>query len=160
MESKACNWALSAYAGKTQSTLYHGIDKSDAVSVAVADSSAVGLSMFGLDARYQLGGLQIKAQANLGNISNSSAYNEFTGSDVGSSMGGWYGEISYDLFHGIERYTSGLIPFIRFEQYNTHATVESGTSLNPTYDRTDLTIGLGWRITNGAMLKADYQVIQ
>jgi hypothetical protein len=149
---------LSAYTGNTQSTLYNGIDKSDSESIALADSSVVGLTMLGMDARYNLGGLHLRGQFNYGWVSNSASYNEFTGSDLGSSLGGWYGEVSYDLFHGVERFESGLIPFVRFEQYNTHASVEPNTSLNPSYNRSDLTVGLGWRMARGAMLKADYQV--
>jgi len=149
---------LSVYTGNTQSTLYDGIDKSDNESIAAADSSVVGLSMLGLDARYQVGGLQLRAQANFGKVSNSSIYNEFTGSDLGSNIGGWYGEVSYDLFHGIEGFESALIPFIRYEQYNTHASVDEGITLNPLYNRSDLSIGLGWRMAQGAMLKADYQI--
>ena len=149
---------LSAYTGNTQSTLYNGIDKSDAESIALADSSVVGLTMVGMDARYNLGGLHLRGQFNYGWVSNSASYNEFTGSDLGSSLGGWSGEVSYDLFQGVEQFESGLIPFVRFEQYNTHASVEASTSLNASYNRSDLTIGLGWRMVRGAMLKADYQV--
>ena len=149
---------FSVYSGKTQSTLYDGIEKADNQAIALADSSVVGLSLLGVDARYQLGGLHLRAQLNFGTVSNSSSYNEFSGSDLGSSLGGWYGEISYDLFHGVDRFESGLIPFIRVEQYNTHASVEGGTILNPSYNRNDLTMGLGWRLTSGAMFKADYQI--
>jgi len=78
--------------------------------------------MLGVDARYQLGGMQLRGQANLGIVSNSSSYNEFTGSDLGSSIGGWYLEVSSDLLHIFERIESGLIPFIRYENYNTQAT--------------------------------------
>ena len=60
----------------------------------------------------------------------------------------------------MQGYDSELIPFIRFEQYNTHASVEPGTNMNPSFNRTDLTVGLGWKITRGAMLKADYQVFR
>ena len=149
---------LSAYMGNTQSTLYNGVDKTDMESIAQADSSVVGLSMIGMDVRYNLGGLHLRGQVNYGWVSNSGSYNKFAGSDLGSSLGGWYGEVSYDLFHRVERFESGLIPFVRFEQYNTHASVEPATSLNPSYNRSDLTIGLGWRMARGAMLKADYQV--
>jgi hypothetical protein len=148
---------FSGYTGKTQSSLYGSLDKTDENSVAQADSSVVSLSMLGIDARYQLGGLQLRGQANLGLVSNSASYNEFTGSDLGKSIGGWYLELSYDLLHGIERYESQLIPFIRYEQYNTHVSTEDPLLQNPEYQRSDLSIGLGWKLAAGAMLKTDFQ---
>jgi len=148
---------LSGYAGKTQSSLFGAIDKSDSQLVTSADSSVVGLSMLGVDARYQLGGLQLRGQANLGMVSNSANYNEFTGSDLGSSIGGWYLEASYDLLHKVESVESGLIPFIRYEQYNTHVSTEDPIIQNPEFQRSDLTIGLGWKLAAGAMFKADFQ---
>jgi hypothetical protein len=148
---------LSGYTGKTQSTLFGALDKSDSPSVATADSSVVGLSMLGLDARYQLGGLQLRGQANLGMVSNSATYNEFTGSDLGSSIGGWYLELSYDLLHQVESLESGLIPFIRYEQYSTHVSTEDPILQNPEFQRSDLTLGLGWKLSAGAMFKADFQ---
>lgn len=149
---------FSGYTGKTQSSLYDGIDKSDAALVAMADSSRVGMTMLGADARYVNGGLQIRAQVNYGMVSNSDSYNEFTGSDMGSAISGWYTELSYDLLQRSDQFESGLIPFIRYEQYNTHASVEGGTTQNAAYNRNDLTFGLGWKIDVGAMLKIDYQV--
>ena len=148
---------LSGYTGKTQSTLFGALDKSDSPSVATADSSVVGLSMLGLDARYQLGGMQLRGQANMGMVSNSATYNEFTGSDLGSSIGGWYLEVSYDLLHQVESLESGLIPFIRYEQYSTHVSTEDPILQNPEFQRSDLTIGLGWKLAAGAMFKADFQ---
>lgn len=148
---------FSGYTGKTQSSLYGDVDKSDNQSIASADSSIVGLSMLGVDARYQVGGMKFRGQANLGRVSNSDSYNQFTGSDLGSSLGGWYAELSYDLFHGIERIDSELIPFVRYEQYNTQISAETSGILNPDFHRTDLTIGLGWKLAAGAMLKADVQ---
>jgi len=149
---------FSMYTGDTQSTLYHGLEKSDNPGLVSADSSVVGLSMVGADARYLLGGLQLRAQFNYGWISNSSAYNEFTGSELGSAIAGWYGEVAYNVFHKLEQFESELIPFLRYEQFNTHASVEGETSLNSALNRTDLTIGLGWKMVPGAMLKIDYQI--
>ena len=149
---------LSGYAGNTQSTLYDDLDKSDSDAISRADSSVVGFSMLGVDGRYSMGGLQLRAQLNYGIVSNSSNYNEFTGSDLGSTMYGWYGEIAYDLFHPSERFETGLIPFIRYEQYHTHGSVDVGAVLDPSYNRSDLTFGLGWKLASGAMLKLDYQI--
>jgi hypothetical protein len=157
---KGLQLGLSGYGGKSQSTLYDGIDKGDATSKTMADSSVVGLTMLGIDARYTLGGLSLKGQFNYGVISNSVQYNEFAQSDLGSAIGGWYGEVGYNLFHSAEGLETELIPFVRVEQYNTHAAVEPGTELDPSFDRSDITLGLGWKLTRGAMLKADYQIFK
>jgi len=151
---------ISGYAGNTQSSLYSGIDKSDKQSVVTADSSVVGLYMLGADARYQVGGFRARAQFNHGLISNSSMYNEFTGNDLGSAIGGWYGELAYNILHTRDHFESELIPFVRYERYNTHASVEDGFTPNANFDRTDLTFGMGWKIAAGAMLKIDYQVFR
>lgn len=148
---------LSTYTGQTQTSLYHGIDKSDDAAIATADSSQVGLTMFGADARYNNGGLRLRAQINYAWVSNSSAYNEFTGSDLGSALSGWYGELAYNLLESFDQFNSELIPFVRFEQYNTHASVAEGISSNPALNRNDLTFGIGWKMARGAMLKLDYQ---
>ncbi len=155
---KGLQLGLSAYGGKSQSTLYKGIEKNDGAAVATADSSVVGLTMVGVDARYTLGGLSLRGQFNYGIISNSVQYNEFAVSDLGSAMAGWYVEVAYNVLHSVEHFSTQLIPFIRFEQYNNHASVEQGTTLDPSLDRTDITFGLGWKLTRGAMLKADYQI--
>ncbi len=157
---KGLQLGLSAYGGKSQSTLYKGIDKSDAASIAMADSSVVGLTMLGIDARYNLGGLSLRGQFNYGLISNSLQYNEFAVSDLGSAMAGWYAEVAYNVFHSAEGLKTELIPFVRFEQYNTQASVEPGTTLDPSFDRSDITFGLGWKLTRGAMLKTDYQIFK
>lgn len=151
---------LSGYTGKTQSTMYNGLDKNDITAKISADSTVVGQTMIGADARYQLGGLQLRAQFNYALVSNSSAYNEYTGSDLGSTISGWYGELAYNLFHSAESLESELIPFIRYEQYHTHKAVEDVIALNPAYNRSDITFGLGWKLTRGAMLKVDYQIFK
>ena len=83
---------------------------------------------------------------NYGTMSNVISYNEFTGSDMGSAISGWYAELSYDVLHSLEQYSSALIPFVRYEQYNTHAAVEGALVMNDSYNRSDLTMGLGWKV--------------
>lgn len=147
---------LSTYNGKSQSSLYDGLNDNDAAALALADSSVVGISMIGIDARYRNAGFEARGQFNLANISNSGSYNEFTGSDLGSQMLGWYLEAGYNLLHGN---TSGqrLVPFVRYEKYNTHASTDGSLQKNLTFDRTDVTLGAGWWLNPGAVIKADYQ---
>lgn len=147
---------LSTYNGKSQSSLYNGLADNDAAILAAADSSVVGISMIGVDARYRNGGFEARGQFNLAGISNSDSYNAFAGSDLGSQMLGWYLEAGYDLLHGNSN-GQRLVPFVRYEKYNTHSKTEGTLQKNLTLDRTDVTIGAGWWLTSGTVIKADYQ---
>lgn len=147
---------FSTYNGKSQSNLYNGLDKDDEMGKAQADSSVIGISMIGLDARYVNGGFEARGQFNLANNSNTDEYNEFTGKDLGSQMLGWYLEAGYDLLYSKDT-DQRLVPFVRYEKYNTHSKTEGGLAVNKAYDRTDVTAGIGWWLAPGAVLKADYQ---
>ena len=52
-----------------------------------------------------------------------------------------------------------LIAFARYERYNTHEEVTEGTTINMSYDRTERTIGLTYKLDQGAAFKADYQLL-
>ncbi len=105
---RGLNIGLSGYFGKTQSTLYDGISKNDDIALAVADSSVVGVSMLGLDTRYAIKGLQLRAQFYYSKLSNSAQYNVFTAkadgtlNDVGSSMIGYYAELGYNVLRSLK----------------------------------------------------------
>ena len=148
---------LSGYFGKSQSSLYDGLDKDDDFAVAQADSSVIGISMVGLDARYSIAGLQLRGQYNYSKHTNTDEYNAFTDSDLGSAMEGWYLEAGYNIFHSFSDIPSELVPFVRYEKYDTHRKVAGNLVRNKANDRTDITAGIGWKITPGSVLKADYQ---
>lgn len=157
---KGLTLGLSGYVGKSQSDLYNGLDKDDDMAKAKADSSSVGLSMIGLDARYRLGGLALRGQYYYSSISNADEYNAFTGKDLGDSMTGFYIEAAYNVLHSIETTKSELIPFIRYQAFNTHASVGKGMVKNEAYKNHEIAFGLGWKMAKGAMLKADMQFLK
>ncbi|WP_107822410.1 hypothetical protein [Mangrovibacterium marinum] len=146
---------LSGYFGDTQSELYDGLDKDDQTAEAKADSSVVGISMLGADASYSVKGLVMKGQLYYASVSNTGQYNVFTGKDLGSAMLGYYVEAGYDLLSA-KSSNQKLVPFVRYEKYNTHQKTD-GVAKNLAYDRTDITAGIGWWLTAGAVLKADLQ---
>ncbi len=159
---KGLNLGVSGYLGNSQSTLYKGIDKNDVTAKSRADSSVVGISMLGIDARYNLKGIQLRGQYYLTGISNTKQYNNFTVSnnqinDLGSTMTGFYAEVGYNVLKFSDRFNSQLIPFIRFEEYDTHKKVEGSLNKNPAYKLSAITTGLTYKITPGAVLKADMQ---
>ena len=162
---RGLNIGLSGYFGQTQSTLYDGLDKSDNNAIAVADSSTVGVSMVGLDARYRFKGLQLRGQFYYSSLSNSAQYNTFTketdGSlnDVGSSMIGYYVEVGYDVFRSLET-SKQLVPFVRYEFLNTQNSVESNIVKNAKYQKNIITTGLTFALSKGTVAKADMQFIK
>jgi len=163
---RGLNVGLSGYFGDTQSKLYNNIPKEDVAAVAKADSSVVGVSMLGLDARYTWKGLQLRGQYYLTGLSNAEQYNIFTGknkttpNDLGSSMNGYYIEAGYNVFRSIEKVKSELIPFVRIEGYDTHAKVPENITENLTYHNSIVTTGLTFKLTQGAALKTDMQWVK
>ena len=147
---------LSTYNGKSQTSLYNGLEKNNQAAIAKADSSVIGISMLGLDARYRNGGFEARAQFNVANNKNTNQYNAFTGKDLGSQMLGWYLEAGYNLLENAQT-EQRFVPFVRFEKYNTYAKTEGAVQINKNYDHTDITVGAGWWLASGAVLKADYQ---
>lgn len=154
---RGLNLGFSGYFGETQSSLYDGLEKADNSAMAVADSSVVDVTMIGLDARYSIEGFQLRGQYYYTDIGNTQAYNNFTQSDLGEALTGYYAEAGYNVFKNAASIHSELIPFIRYEYIDTHHQVASGIEKNQAYERSIITAGLGWKITPGAVLKADMQ---
>ena len=152
---KGLNLGLSAYFGKTQSSAFDGLDKDDSIAENFADSTRVGISMIGLDFRYRLDALRLKGQYIHSFLNNVDEYNKVAdGADLGKQMMGYYVEAGYDLLHGKEQ---ALVPFVRYENYNTHHKMVSGETANKAYDREDIFFGLSYHLAKGAVVKADYQ---
>jgi len=155
---KGLSLGLSGYFGKSQSTLYNGLNENDANLVAQADSSVVGISMIGFDARYRVGGFQARGVFNITTFNNTKQYNTFTGSDLGSDMLGYYAEAGYNIFAPSKKIQDELIVFSRYEVYNTHQNTTSESPINRSYNRTDITVGLHYKPSPNTSFKADYQI--
>ena len=163
---RGLNIGLSGYFGDTQSKLYNGIAKDNDAALAKADSSVVGISMIGLDARYNLKGLQLRGQLYSVSLSNTDEYNRFTGknkttpNDLGSQMTGYYVEAGYNVFRHFEKVKTELVPFLRLEGYDTQADVASNISRNQSNKNSVVTAGLTLKLAQGAVLKTDMQWVK
>ena len=163
--ARGLNVGLSGYFGRSQSMAYDGLDKNDDSAQASADSTYIGIAMLGLDARYSLGGLELRGQYYYSALSNTDKYNAYGSesgdlNDLGSSLMGYYVEAAYNVLKGNQNTSSQLLPFVRYEQFDTHNTVHSSITKNDSYNKTAITTGLSWRITQGAVVKADMQFIK
>ncbi len=160
---RGLNIGLSGYFGKTQSTLYDGLEKGNYNAEATADSSSIGISMIGLDARYQYHGFEMRGQYYYAALSNTDQYNTFTAAvdgtpnDLGSAMTGFYAEAGYNVLKLFSNTDKKLVPFVRYSNYNTHAAVEDPIEQNEAYNRSILTTGLTLQLSKGAVLKTDLQ---
>ena len=75
-------------------------------------------------------------------------------------MTGYYLEAGYNVFRLLENVNTELVPFIRYEVYDTHDAVEEGITKNEDYHNVIITTGLTWRLAKGAVLKADMQFVK
>ncbi len=157
---RGLNIGLSGYFGNSQSKLYDKIDKSNTALKAKADSSVVGMSMIGLDSRYNLKGLELRGQLYYTSFSNTDEYNKFTQkagklNDLGENMFGYYVEAGYNVLRPFSKTKMELIPFVRYQDYNMHLAVNDNQTVNNKYIGTVITTGLTFRLTKGAVVKAD-----
>jgi hypothetical protein len=151
------NIGLAGYFGKTQSTLYDGIDKNDDALMIMADSSVVNMSMIGLDLRYANNGFSFRSALFLGSLGNTAAYNTFAGSNTGSAMNGFYAEAAYDVLANSENTPNGLTLFVRYENFNTQAKVEGNVVKDGKYAIEEIIAGVGYKIADGVVLKSDFR---
>lgn len=136
---------LSSYFGKTQA----------ADDIETVEGANIGISMFGLDARYAYNRFTARGQFIHASLSDTEEYNALTGSDLGSALQGWYIEGAFNVLP-IQN-EQKLFAFVRYEMYDTHASTAGTLVENEAYDRTDVTTGLTYHIAPGVVLKGDYQ---
>lgn len=159
------NVGVSGYFGDSQSRLYSNLSKDNDASVLKADSSVVRISMLGVDTRYNYRGIKLTGQLYYTTISNTGQYNVLTSksgvpNDLGSAMIGYYAEIGYNVFKPIKKIRTELMPFVRYEVFDTHHKVKSPVVKNNSYYNTVITTGLTYVLVKGAVIKADIQFIK
>lgn len=147
----------SVYIGKTESSLYNGLERNNTAAISQADSTVVGISMVGLNTSYASKNFLFRGQAIYTSISNTDQFNAFTGSNVANGILGGYAELSYKADLKKDDYLQ-LIPFVRYEYYDTHFKVDDNISRNKAYAREEVLIGLGLKPAPGIIFKADYQL--
>jgi hypothetical protein len=84
--------------------------------------------------------------------------NNFEGDEsVGSAQEGWYLQGGFDVLSLVAGSKMNLIPFVRYEQYDTQAEVPVGYARNPENDVHALTLGAIYQPIPQIILKADWQ---
>jgi len=139
---------LSGYFGRTQAE-----DELNDI-----DGADVGITMVGLDARYVHKRFSARGQYIQAIIADTNEYNILNEADLGAELKGWYAEAAYNLLPLNKE--QKLDAFVRYEQYDTHsATLDAKIPRNLAYNREEWTLGLSYHIAQGAVVKADYQIL-
>src|SRR5574341_25290 len=119
------------------------------------DASVTVLSA---DARYENRGASLRGVIATVSVGDAEQINALYGAAVGSRISGGYIEGAYDLLRLASRTSQKLNAFVRYERYNTHAGVPTGTTRNAELARRVTTVGLAYKPTWNTVFKGDYEM--
>ena len=112
-----------------------------------------------LDARYR--GAQFRAvwaRSTVGDAAAIDQLNNLGGDEsVGSRQEGWYAEAGFDVLSLVPKSRMSLIPFVRYETYDTQAAVPVGYARDPGNDVRVVTVGANFKPIPQVVIKADGQ---
>ncbi|HEX7180527.1 MAG TPA: hypothetical protein VF756_01695 [Thermoanaerobaculia bacterium] len=121
--------------------------------------ASVGTTLIEGHLEWRWRGLELRAlgvQADLDDVRELNAALGFTGNQsVGEKLQGWYVQLGYDVLAG--RGETALIPYARWENYNTQDEVPAGFRANPANDVEVLTLGVAFKPIEQIILKVDHQ---
>ncbi|MDF7808497.1 hypothetical protein P4E94_13680 [Pontiellaceae bacterium B12219] len=118
-------------------------------------------AMAAADFQYDVSRVIVRGVVAFGNNSDAAALNAAYSNDVGEDIFGWYLEggvsVMPDSWKTGKLKESDIIPFVRYSMYDTQHKVPTGTVKNEANDRSDVTVGVNWMLTQNFVLKADAQ---
>ncbi|MFA5170956.1 MAG: hypothetical protein WC426_05265 [Sulfuriferula sp.] len=119
------------------------------------------LTLWDVHAQYNIGELALQALYARGSLGDTQAINNALSIVPGGTLDaapksfyGWYGQAAYPIWKKDEM---RLTPFVRYEKYNTQASVDAGYTANPLNDETVVTLGTNFNLSSEVVLKADWQ---
>jgi hypothetical protein len=117
------------------------------------------LTLWDVHAKYSVGRFDLRALYARGTLENADKVSLATGVTAPSAIDGWLVEGAYHAFQFTNKWGDfDLTPFMRYERYNTQASVPSGFPTDPLQGKDQvLTGGLNFLINTHIVLKADYQ---
>jgi hypothetical protein len=98
------------------------------------------------------------ASTSIGDVARLNDALGFVGGDsIGERQAGWYAQAGFDVLTFVDGTEQSLVPFVRYEAYDTQRRVPAGFSRDGANDVSVKTIGLSWRPITHVVVKADYQ---
>lgn len=127
---------------------------------AFLEGKAARLTLWDIHSKLALGDLELQALYARGTLGDTLSINQAVGIGLGSnkaapkSFYGWYGQAAYHVWKQGEM---RLSPFVRYERYNTQASVDDGYAINALNNETVTTVGANFNLSREVVLKADWQ---
>lgn len=116
---------------------------------------SVGVAINELHAKYQRNALYANLLFVNIDIDGAQEYNSVdTTALLADKMHGGYIEVGYDFY--AHKTNKSLIPFIRYEHFNTHDEVGAGITQDKSLDKTNITVGVAYKPLQQIVFKADY----
>ncbi len=121
------------------------------------------VTMTELHAEWKYRGLMTRALWTSTSIDDAALVNQANGltgnKSIGEEQDGWYAEVGYDVTSVFPMGQSSLIPYFRYEEFNTQKEVPTGFAANPANEVEISTLGIAWKPIPQAVIKFDYQNI-
>jgi hypothetical protein len=118
-------------------------------------------TVWDVHADFRWRGLSLRALFAGSTIGDAALLNELNGlsgdEGVGSRQRGWYAEAGFDVLTLGPRTKLSLTPFVRYEEWDTQASVPDGFSRNPENDASQWTAGVVFKPIPQVVVKLDGQ---
>ena len=141
---------------KVGAAFYYGGSSAGDTTLAKGPFGAP-VSLIALDAQYSIDNLSFRALGTTIHIRDAGAMNTLYGSDIGKNLLGGYVEVAYNLIpHFDAEATSQLSPFVRYESFDLHSTIEAPLIRNDQYNQQYFIFGLTYKPLYNVVAKIDY----
>ncbi len=160
--SKALSQDLAATA-RVDWALDNGLDLGLSGYYGDSGQDQAGLSdaptaIYEAHAQYQWRGLRCRGLFAMADVGDTVEISNTVGSTVAEEMEGWYLEAGYDIISDLAPESGqSVIPFVRYEEVDTQASVAAGLTPDPIQDDTIVTMGVDWKPIDNIVFKASYQ---
>lgn len=137
---------------------YGGTDNTDGGGENGVDNT---FGLYSADFDYNIARFQFRGVLAQGFNSDAAALNDAFGNDVADEILGWYLEggvgVLPDAWKSGKLAEADVIPFVRYEWYDTQYKVPSNAAESGDNERTIITVGVNFPLTQQFVVKTDYQ---
>jgi len=145
----------------TGNTAQNGVG---ATSSAALEGKNARVTLWDVHGKYSVGNLDLQALYARGTLNDTQAINQAAGITAGAnnnaapkSFWGGYVQAAYPVWKKGEM---RLSPFVRYERYDTQASVDSGFTKDPLNNERVITTGANFNLSRDVVFKADWQNFQ